>query len=153
VVSRRSAVAIGALLTALALSGCEGSFAQGPISLRQSESGLEIGICADIEVERVSALQRPAVLFRTWTEFWTAEGLLTVTKGDTIAVDVPLVGMATTSGASPELKPGDEVEVIFYGTRPDGIKNASAVLVIPEDGLSETTWLQSDGRETEGVCD
>lgn len=152
IVRRHSAVAAGGLLILLTLTGCEGAFFQGPISLRQSATGLEIGVCADIEVERISASYRPLVLFRTWTEFWSAEGLVTVRDGATIAVNDPLVGMATTVGGSPDLNPGDEVDVVLYGIRPDGMRNVSAVLVIPQDGLSETTWLQSDGRVTQGVC-
>ncbi len=136
----------------LVMSGCESQMFEGPLSLKSTGSGLEVGVCVAVEVAKVDgALRRPGFLYRPWETIWdeTTDEHHEVAAGEVIGPGI-LDGSSADDVEVASIAPGDELDITL--TSPDGTV-VSAVFTVPESGVPETGWLAPDGSITRGVCD
>lgn len=136
------------IVLCLALTGCDPHMFQGRAALRDSEGSLEVAICVDGDVSRISGLERGRSTSQQWTEFWSLDTQQGVSPGTTF-----VAGASGVNGAevfyAPTLAPGSELDIAFF----DGDETiASAVFRIPSDGVPADDWLQSDGTTSSSAC-
>ncbi|MBA8815589.1 hypothetical protein FHX48_000641 [Microbacterium halimionae] len=121
---------------------------QGPIALRDTEGSLEVAICVDGDVSRISGLERGRSTSQQWTEFWSLDTQQSVSPGTTFVAGAPGSNGAEVFN-TPTLAPGSELDIAFF----DGDETiASAVFRIPSEGAPADDWLQPDGTTSSSAC-
>ena len=142
-VSRAVTVVLVGAMT-VSLSGCFENFALGPVAIQRDGTDLLIAVCDDIET-RASGFGAPI------ETVLDASGSLALDSRSWISVS-ELTGTFTVTTQAPiPMNPGDSILVQLLPTS-SAEDDFTAGFTIGGDGLSETTWLRPDGRETDGPC-
>lgn len=144
-----TAVLVGAMT--VSLSGCFENFALGPVSLQRDGTELRVAVCDDIEIG--------SLVIETWAggqgtptqTVLDATGPLALESGSWLSVSELADSLTVSTQALAPMNPGDAivVQLLSADARESDV---NAPFTIGEDGLSETTWLRPDGRETDGPC-
>jgi hypothetical protein len=156
VVPRKSRLLVIAVLLSVmsvTLTACDNNVFRGPLALRDSGDGLEIAVCSTVRVSSVRASFDPLnQIKRNWQLFWEASGEADLVSGTVVKPVEGLSGLDSVATAVPDLIPEGELDITFEGAVAQGSERASAVFVIPHEGIPATGWLRPDGDVYEVPC-
>jgi hypothetical protein len=131
------------------LAGCE-NFARGPLSVRRSGEHLQIAVCDNDVVTKVTGTYRDPSDGTTYTSFVNAIGSVEVRSGDVWVSSKQLAGFRTALSLDPGMGPGRQVDIVVSTNPPEnGFEGA---FTFGPKGLSSTKWLHPDGSETKSPC-
>ena len=144
-----TAVLVGAMTVPLA--GCFETVALGPVSLQRDGTELVVAVCDDIQIG--------SLVIETWASgqgtptqtVLDATGSLALESRSWLSASELADSLTVSTQAAAPMNPGDAivVQLLSADARESDV---NAAFTIGEDGLSETTWLRPDGRETDGPC-
>jgi len=129
------------------LTACDQNMSQGPVAIKRDGSELYVAVCENIEAK--------SVLVETWargngtptTTVLDATGVADLQNGSVFPVSESVEGLTALDRNPPAIRAGDNfaIPILSNGSQGDDI---NATFTVGDSGLSESLWLQPDGRET-----
>ena len=148
-----AAVAVVGVAVMCILSGCDPAAGQGPISVRAGGLGLEVAVCAEIEIADAEAIVYQGERGEEQALIWEATGAAVFSYGDVVSLSKPPEPLVNVT-YSPALLIGGDVLGIYLkpGVNSEQGAGAYANFDVPSSGMPKSDWLQSDGTLSSNPC-